>query len=160
MQTHCRVAHVTLNLLLRCQGSHRVDDDDVDSSRADQLFCNLQCLLTIVWLRDIEVIDIHTQLLCIETVEGMLCIDKGCNTASLLCLGNGVDGQRGLTTRLRTIYLDDTSLGIASHAQCSVQTYRAGGDHLYILDFLFAHTHDRALAEVFLNLRHGGLQGL
>ena len=98
MQTYSRVAHVALNLLLRSQRSYRVYDDDIDGCRADELVGNLKCLLTIVGLRDIEVVNIDTQLLCVEAVEGMLSIDECCNAASLLALCNGMDGQRGLTT--------------------------------------------------------------
>ena len=50
LQADDGVAHIALNLLLRRQGSHRVDYDDVDSGRADKLVGYLQCLLTIVGL--------------------------------------------------------------------------------------------------------------
>ena len=158
MEAYGRVAHVALNLLLWCQGCDRVDDDDVDGCRAYQLVSNLECLLAIVWLRDKQVVDVDTQFGSIEAVEGVLSIDEGCNASVLLCLGNGMDGQRGLTTRLRSVYLDDTSLGIASYAECGIQSYGTCGYDVYILYFFIAHAHDTAFAEVFLYLRQGCLQ--
>ena len=86
---------------------------------------NLQCLLAVVGLADEEVVNIHTQFLCIEAVERMLCIDERSHTACLLTLGNGMDGQCGLTRRFWAEDFDDTSLGIAAHTQCGVQSNRA-----------------------------------
>ena len=97
MQSNRRVAHVALNLLLRCQCCHGVDDDDVDGSRAYQLVGNLQGLLAVVGLRYVEVVDVDAQLLGIEAVEGVLSVDECGYAPRLLRLGNGVDGQCGLT---------------------------------------------------------------
>ncbi len=116
MQTDGRVAHLALNLLLGRQGCHRVNDQYVDGRRANQLVGYLKSLLAVVGLRDVEVGNVYAQLLSIETVEGVFRIDEGGYTAGLLGLGNGVDGQRGLTGRLRTVNLDDAPLGVAAHA--------------------------------------------
>jgi hypothetical protein len=56
------------------------------------LFSNIQRLFSIVWLRDEQIVDIYTQFLCIETVECVLCVDKGCRSAILLGFGNCVYG--------------------------------------------------------------------
>ena len=50
MQTDGRITHVTLYLLLRCQGSDGIHDQNVDGTGTNQLVGNLQCLLTIVGL--------------------------------------------------------------------------------------------------------------
>ena len=89
----------------------------------------------------------------------MLGIDEGSNTASLLSLCDGMDGQCCLTRRFRTIDLDDTSPWITAYAQCIVESDTTRRNYLDILDVLIAEFHDRALAEVFLNLRHGCLEG-
>ena len=89
----------------------------------------------------------------------MLGIDEGSDTASLLSLSNSVDGKRCLTTRLRTVYLYNASLGVAANAEGSVKSDTSSRDNIYILYFLVAHTHDAALAKVFLYLRHSSLQG-
>ena len=159
MQSYGRVAHVAFNLLLRRKSSHRVDHQNIYCSRPYQLVGNLQGLLAVVRLRDVEIVYVYPQLLSIEAVEGMLGIDERCNAALFLCLRNGMDGQRRLATRLRTVNLYYAALGISAHAQRSIQCNRPGWDDLHVLCLLVAHSHNASLAEVLLNLRHGGLQG-
>ena len=49
----------------------------------------------------------------------------------------------------------------AAHAQSDVQAQRAGGHDLDVLDLLaVGQAHDRALAELFFDLRQRSLQGL
>ena len=51
----------------------------------------------------------------------MLSVDEGSDAAVLLCLCDGMDGERGLTRRFRTIDFYDTSLRVAANA-------KSGGD--------------------------------
>ena len=90
----------------------------------------------------------------------MLGIDKRGYSSPLLGLGYGMDGQCRLTRRLRAENLNNPAAGIASHAQCHVKADGACRNDIHILHFLVAHTHDGPLAEVFLYLAHGSLQGL
>ena len=117
MQAHIVVAHVAFNLLLGCKCRHRVDNKDVDGRRTDKLVGYFESLFAVVRLRNPKVGHVYTKFFGIETVEGVLGIDKGGNAASLLRLGNGVDGECGFTRRLGAINLDDAAAGIASHAQ-------------------------------------------
>ena len=71
-----------------------------------------------------------------------------------------MNGQSGLTGRLRTIDLDDASLRIAAYAECIVEGDTAGRNHFDVLDVFITELHDGAFAEVFLNLRHGCLKCL
>ena len=89
----------------------------------------------------------------------MLRIDEGGYASGFLCLGDGMDGQGGLTRRLGTVDLDDASAGETAHTEGRVQSDTAGGDHLHVFYLLVAQFHDGTFAEVFLYLRHGGLQG-
>ena len=50
----------------------------------------------------------------------MLGVDDRCEAALLLHLCDSVDGQRGLTRRLRAIDLDDTTTGIAPYTEGDV----------------------------------------
>lgn len=50
LKTYHIVTHIAFDFLLRSQGGYRVNNYDVYSSRTDQLVCNLQRLLTIIWL--------------------------------------------------------------------------------------------------------------
>ena len=159
MQAHSRVAHIPLNLFLRCQGSHRVDHQNVNRTGTDELVGNFESLFSVVGLGYVEVVHIGAQLLSIEAVEGMLGINEGSDATGFLTFSDGMDGQRGLAARFRTINLNDASLGVASHAQCSVQRNRSRGNHVYRYYRLVAHAHNAAFAKVFLYLRHSGLQG-
>ena len=144
LQTHLALTHLALDLGLGRQCGDTVDDDDVDGAAADELVGNLQCLLAVVGLADPQVVHVHAQRLGIKAVEGMLGVDDGGYTAHLLGLGDGVDGQGGLTRGFGTVDLDDASAGITAHTQCVVKADRAGGDDLDILDVVVAQLHDAA----------------
>ena len=116
MQAYGAVAHVALDFLLRRKCRHGVNDNDVDGRGADELVGYFECLLAIIGLGDVQIVHIDTQLRGIEAVEGMLSVDEGCNAASFLALGNGMDGQCSLTAGLGTKYLDDTAARITAHA--------------------------------------------
>jgi hypothetical protein len=79
----------------------------------------------------------------------------------LLHLGDDLQRQRGLAGRFRAVDLDHAAARQAAHAQGDVQSQRAGGDDLDVLDDLaLAQAHDGALAELLFDLGQGGLQGL
>ena len=82
----------------------------------------------------------------------MFGIYKRCNTAGFLGLGYGMERQGCLTGRLGTVYLDDTSLGIAADTQSMIQRNRPGGYHFDILYGFVSETHDGAAAIVLFNL--------
>ena len=90
----------------------------------------------------------------------MLSIDKGSNAARLLCLGNSVNGQCGLTRTLGAINLNDTTFGVSAYAQSGVEGDTACRYYLYVFNMLVAKLHDRPLTKVFLYLCHGRLQSL
>ena len=90
----------------------------------------------------------------------MFCINECSDATCLLALCDGMDGQCGLTRRLRTIDLDDPAFGITTYTQGGIQCDTAGGDNLYIFYLLFTHTHDGAFTEILLDLSHCSLQGL
>ena len=90
----------------------------------------------------------------------MLGVDEGRDAALFLRLGDGMDGQRGLTRRLRAIDFYHSAAGIAANAQGHVEPDGARGDDIHILHLLVAHPHDGAFTEIFLYLAHSGLEGL
>ena len=115
-------------------------------------------LLAVVGLRDEQVVDIDAQLLGIGAVEGVLGVDECGNTARLLRLGDGVDGQRRLTRRFGTENFDDTSLGVSAHAQRHVERDGARRDDGDVGNLRAVHPHDGALAEVLLYLFHNRVE--
>ena len=84
----------------------------------------------------------------------MLRVDESRYSASLLRLGNGMDGKRCLTGALRSVYLNDSSARIAPHTKSRVKGYASCRDDLDVLYMFVTKFHDRPLTEVFLYLRH------
>ena len=91
----------------------------------------------------------------------MLGVDEGRLAAALLGLGDDVEGQGGLAGGLGAVDLDDPPAREAADAQGQVEGDRAGRDGL---DGhrrpLLAELHDRALAELLLDLGQRGVDGL
>jgi hypothetical protein len=79
----------------------------------------------------------------------------------LLHLGDDLERQCRLAGGLRAVDLDHAATRQAADAQRDVKAQRAGGHDLDVLDRLaFAQAHDRALAELLVDLRQRRLQGL
>ena len=72
----------------------------------------------------------------------MFRINKGSYTSSFLRLGNGMDGQSGLTAALRTKNLDDASTRIATHTKGGIQSDASGGYHVHLFHIFIAQLHD------------------
>jgi hypothetical protein len=83
-----RVAHLTVELGFRHQRGHRIDNQHVNGSRANQRFSDLQRLFARVGLRDEQIVDVDAQLFRVAGIERVLGIDKGCQSARTLRLGN------------------------------------------------------------------------
>ena len=99
-------------------------------------------------------------LLGVERVHRVLGVDERAHAAELLGLGDDVVGQRRLARGLRAEDLDDAPARDAADAQREVERQRARGDRLHPdLRARVAHAHDRALAELALDLRERALQG-
>ena len=89
----------------------------------------------------------------------MLGIDKGGLAALFLSGGDDVQSNGGLTGRFGTVDLDDSAAGNAADAQRHVQGHRAGGNGLHLHGYVLAKAHDRALAELFIQLLQRSFQG-
>ena len=91
MQAHVAVAHLALDFALGGEGRYRVDNDYVDSRRADKLLYDFEGLFAVVGLRYEQVVDVDTEFFGIEAVEAVLgCLEP-------LGLGYGVYCECGLT---------------------------------------------------------------
>ena len=71
-----------------------------------------------------------------------------------------MQGQRRLAAGLRAVDLDDAAAREAADAEGNVEGDGAGRDDLDGGAALVAEAHDRALAELALDLGEGGLEGL
>jgi hypothetical protein len=71
-----------------------------------------------------------------------------------------VQGHGGLTAAFRAVDLHDAATRQAADAEGDVERDRSGGDDLDGNVRVRAEPHDRALAELPLNLGERGLEGL
>ena len=90
----------------------------------------------------------------------MLCVDEGADTALCLSLGEDVVDQGRLTRGLRSKDLDDASLGNSSDSEGEIQRKRPCGDGFYLDSALITKLHQRACAELPLDLGYSCLQRL
>src|SRR5262245_44242741 len=153
LQTHLRIAHLALDFCLRHERGDRVDHDDVDASRTDEDFDDLQRLLAVVGLRHEQVLQIHTQLLRVHRIERVLRVDEGRHAAEFLRFGDHLQRQRGLARRFRPEDLHDAAAGHAADAECVVDADGAGGNGFDGLNgALLTEAHDRPFAKLFFDL--------
>ena len=84
LQTHMAVSHIPIDLRLRYQCSYGVHYNDINSSGTHHGLGDLQCLLSVIRLGNVQIINIHSDILRIDGIQGMLCIDKSGNASPLL----------------------------------------------------------------------------
>ncbi|GAA3312552.1 hypothetical protein GCM10020219_022650 [Nonomuraea dietziae] len=75
-------------------------------------------------------------------------------------LATACSANRGLTTGLGTVDLDDAAPGEAADAERDIECDRTGRRHLDGSPDVIAEAHDGALAELPLDLCEGSLKGL
>ena len=81
----------------------------------------------------------------------MFGVDEGCDAALFLGLGDDVQGEGCLTTRLGAVDFDDAALGDSLTAQGDVERQAAGRNAFDSLDVVGAERHDRAFAELLFD---------
>ena len=135
---------------------HGVDHDHVDRAGADQGVDDLKRLLAGIGLGDQQLVEVDAEAAGVERVERVLGIDIGRDAAHALGLGDDVQGEGGLTGRFRTVDLGDPAARDAADAEGEVErdASRSGSLDLHGRAGL-AHLHDRALAELALDLGDG-----
>src|ERR1041384_7211570 len=156
LQAHLRLAHLARDLGLGGERRHGVDDDHVDRAGAHQHVGDLERLLAGVGLGDEQVFGLDAELGGVGDVERVLRVDEGGGAADLLHLGDDLEGQGRLARGLRTVDLDHPAARQAADAEGEVQAERARGHHVDIPDRRVVHLHDRALAELLLDLGKRG----
>jgi hypothetical protein len=142
LQPHVGIPHFALDLRLGGEGRYRVHHDHIHGPRAHQHIGNLQGLLAGIRLGHQQLTHLDPQPLRVARIQRMLGIHKGGNPALLLGLGDDLEGQGGLTGRLRAIDLHYPTFGHAAHPQGQVQTQGAGRDDLHMAHGIqIAHAH-------------------
>ena len=154
------VTHLAFNFSLGHERRDGVDDDDVDAARTDQHVRDFEGLLARVRLGDQEGVGVDTQGTRINRVKGVLRVDKGSVTASLLGVSDGMEGDRGLTGGLGAVHLDDTTARQAADTQGNIEGEGTRGDHLDWRTIIVAEAHNGALTELLIDLRQGDFECL
>ena len=159
MQSRQLIAHLAFDLGLWHERSDRIDDDDVDAARAHQHVSDLEPLFAGIGLRNQQIADVDAELAGVDGVEGVFGVDIGRHTTLLLHLRDHLQAERRLAGRLRTVDFNHAAPRQAARPECDVEAERARGHDLQIiLNLGLAHAHDRALAELLLDLRERGGQ--
>ena len=154
-----RVAHLAFDLGLRRERGDGVDHHDVDRAGAHQHVGDLERLLAGVGLRDQHVVDVHAELFRVDGVERVLRVDERRGAPLLLRLRDHLQGERGLARGLGSEDLDDAPARQAADPERDVQTERPGRHDVHVAHGLgVAHAHDRALAELLLDLAESRAQ--
>ena len=126
---------------------------------ADQHLGDLEGLFAVVGLGNEQVVRVDAELLRVLRVERMLGVDEGREAAGFLRLGDDLEGERRLARGFRAEDLDDAAARDAADAEGGIDRERTGRDdgdgHLGPL----AEPHDRALAELALDLRQRRFDG-
>ena len=152
------ISHLAVNLSLGNQSGHGVHNHDVHGTGTHHGLGNLQSLLAVIRLGDIQVINIHSYVPGIYRIQGMLCVNEACNAPALLHLCHHVQGDRGLTGRLRSIYLYNPALGNSAQSQGYIQADGAGGHCLNIhICSGIPQLHDGSFSVCLLNLGQGSV---
>ena len=154
------VAHLALDLGPGRERGHRVDGHHVDGARAHEHVGDLERLLARVGLGDEQLVDVDADGPGVHRVERVLGVDVGADAPVALGLGHDVQGERGLARRLGPVDLGDAAPGQAADAERQVEGQGTGRHGLDGHAALLAHLHDRALAELLLDLTEGHLEVL
>ena len=120
-----RRAHLAVDLLLRNESRHRVDDEHVDRAAADQHLGDLKRLLAAVRLRYEHFFDVDAERLCVDRIERVFGVDERAVAAHLLYLGDNVKRHRRFTGSLRTVYLHDPAARQSADPERHIKSERA-----------------------------------
>ena len=101
------------------------------------------------------------ELARIDRVERVLGVDEGADAALLLRFRQAMQRERGLAGGFRPVDLDHPAARQAADAERNIEAERAGGDGVHVHRLVvLAEPHDRALAEIALDLGERGIKGL
>ena len=151
---------LAVELRLRHESCHRVDDDDVNRVRLDEHLGDLQGLFTVARLADEQLFEVHAEPLRPGGVEGVFGVDKRRNSARLLGIGDGVQRESRLTARLRSEELDHAAAGTAHAAEGEVEGEGSRRDPVDDLGAGIGQPHDRSLAKRLGDLTKGVVEHL
>ena len=158
LQAHVAVAHVAVDLSLRREGRHGVDNDHVKRAALAELLADGEGLLAAVRLGDEQVVEFDADLARVARIERVLRVDERRNAAGLLRVRHNVQREGGLAARFLPVALDDASARQPAHTEREVERERARGDDGDVRVLLAAEAHDGKFSEFLLDLRQHRVQ--
>ena len=87
LQSHVTVAHLAIEFSFGYERSNGVDDEHINRSRAHQSLGDFERLLSVVRLRDQQVVDINSELFGVPGIKRVFSVDERGHPAHLLRLG-------------------------------------------------------------------------
>ena len=159
LKAYGAVRHFALDFSAWRECRDRVDDDEIDRTRSNEVVGDFERLLAVVGLRDQEIFGIHAEVFRVELVESMLRVHDGTNAASFLAFCDGVDGKRSFAGRFRTIDFHNAALGVTANAEREIQGQTAAGNHVHFFHRLISEFHYGAFAVRFVQSIHRQLEG-
>ena len=142
VKTHVLVTHFAFDFVFRDECSDRVDDHNIDSAGANESFDDLECLFTVIWLRDKEFVDVDADTAGIERVESMLGIDEGSGATQFLDFSDGVQGEGGFTGGFWTVDFDDAAAWETTDTERGIERETASWNCINISFAMFPEFHD------------------
>jgi len=146
------VTHLAFDFRARHECRNRVDDDEVDGTRTHEHVGDFEGLFTRVGLRDEKLVDVDTERLGVFRVEGVFRVDERGDSAGRLNVGDGVKCEGRLSLRFRAVDFDDATPGQPTDAEGDIEGDGSGRNNGNLRAFFRAEAHDRALAELTVNL--------
>ena len=153
LKTHMGITHIAINLCLWNKRCNRIDNHNINSTWANHRLSDFKCLLSIIRLRYVEIININTNISCINRIKCMLSINKACNAASFLNLCNCMKSNSCLTTWFWSVNLNNTTFRQSTKSKCNIKTKGTSRYNLNIhICTRIAQLHNGTLAVSLLNL--------
>ena len=154
MQANVRIAHVAFDLGLGSQRRHRIDHHGIHRAGAHQHVGDFQRQFTGVGLGNQQIVHVDAQFSGVDGVQGVFGIDEGGTTTQLLGFGDDLKCQGGFAGGFGSIDFGHPPARQATDAQGDIQAERAGGNGHHVTGGAggVAHSHDRALAKLALDL--------
>ncbi len=153
-----RITHITVDLLLGNEGGDRVHDDDIHSAGTDHRLADVQRLFAGIRLGDIEIVNVHADVLRIDRIQRVFRVDVTRDAAGFLRFRDHVERQCGLAGGFRSVDFDDPAARDAADAERKVQAHAACRNVFDLHLLLVAELHDGALAVLLLDLTDRGLK--
>ena len=126
LKSYMRITHFTIDFGFGNKCCNRIDYNNINCTGTNHGLCDFKCLFSAVRLRNIQIINIYTNVLCVYRVKCMFCINKSGNTASFLHFRNHMKRHGRFTAGFRSVYFNDSTFWNPAKPKCNIQAQRTG----------------------------------